>query len=644
MTIRAPLITRTSRVVGGAGFVATASLSLLAASPTPVPFAQLDWPNPRLPARAAAYDQGQVNLLETTLGNVAAAPQVGSAQGQVSARIVHPQPPDPPNTLLFGIPVLPPIFRAPLLTRIAQRINPAPTLPFALNLLATTLVPATNQPAASYDDGPTRIAQPGQPPHPTNWLVLQPIPVASIVFTQGVTRVLRQPPDQPPNLVLLQPAAAVPFAPVDWTVAAKTQPQKVDQPPNLLLPVPAISVPFAQYDWKNPVALKGQQARQPVNVALAAIAPFVQTDWRIPLAVRGQAPQLSPNLLLGSVAAPFAALDWPNPRTSSRTQAPLQQNLLETTLLPFIVAGRADAQPTIIRRIQPLDPANVLPLAAIPFTPTLFPQPLGRRNQPIDQPPNLVLGAIPFAQSDWRNPIARRGQAPDHAQSFVLWYTALPVPFAQHEWTTILSKFGQQHYQPLNLVLGGIPPSVIELPHYVLKAPSIPRIVRLNQRLPMLTGPLPYAEYFMRVGEKNTFGIDWADWLANRWAAGELVTAGFVIRPTTPNGFQYPCTVAGESGGVEPTWPTPVGAAITEGSVSWVCEDVDTTSLSNTVQSSVWVAPAGVIITSPTVIGQITGTLLDVTGAVAGTDYLVNNVVTMSDGEVAIGQLKLKVR
>lgn len=53
------------------------------------------------------------------------------------------------------------------------------------------------------------------------------------------------------------------------------------------------------------------------------------------------------------------------------------------------------------------------------------------------------------------------------------------------------------------------------------------------------------------------------------WTASTAYSLGDAVRPTTRNGFNYECTVAGTSDSVEPTWPTTAGLTVVDGTVTW---------------------------------------------------------------------------
>lgn len=55
------------------------------------------------------------------------------------------------------------------------------------------------------------------------------------------------------------------------------------------------------------------------------------------------------------------------------------------------------------------------------------------------------------------------------------------------------------------------------------------------------------------------------------WVSGTTLSASQTTRriPTVPNGFVYEVSVGGTTGGSEPTWPTTVGATVTDGTVTW---------------------------------------------------------------------------
>jgi hypothetical protein len=55
------------------------------------------------------------------------------------------------------------------------------------------------------------------------------------------------------------------------------------------------------------------------------------------------------------------------------------------------------------------------------------------------------------------------------------------------------------------------------------------------------------------------------------WTASTVMSLNDARRPTVANGKVYTVTTAGTTSGTQPTWPTTVGATITDGSVVWTC-------------------------------------------------------------------------
>lgn len=81
-----------------------------------------------------------------------------------------------------------------------------------------------------------------------------------------------------------------------------------------------------------------------------------------------------------------------------------------------------------------------------------------------------------------------------------------------------------------------------------------------------------------------------------------------LVVPAAPNGYFYQATVAGTSAGTAPTWPTTVGATVTDGAVTW--KNMGATAL--TEGDDYEIRPGGVLILE-------TADLAD--GAIIGVSY-----------------------
>lgn len=71
------------------------------------------------------------------------------------------------------------------------------------------------------------------------------------------------------------------------------------------------------------------------------------------------------------------------------------------------------------------------------------------------------------------------------------------------------------------------------------------------------------------------------DPIANVPAWASATTYGVAsVKPTTPNGYYYIVSVPGTSGASEPTWPTSSGSTVVDGSVTWVAQQVSSSTAS----------------------------------------------------------------
>jgi len=155
---------------------------------------------------------------------------------------------------------------------------------------------------------------------------------------------------------------------------------------------------------------------------------------------------------------------------------------------------------------------------------------------------------------------------------------------------------------------------------------------------------LPYFEFFMRPGDKLDYAFEWANWLASRWLPSYGFAINATIRPRKSTGYQYTVTTPGLSGNVEPTWPTTLGATVTDGSVVWTCEAVDTQSLATTISTALWSADSPLTIASSILTGTNSTAYVNVPSNASDGDYYVRNDITLANGLTKEGVLLIKVR
>jgi len=159
-----------------------------------------------------------------------------------------------------------------------------------------------------------------------------------------------------------------------------------------------------------------------------------------------------------------------------------------------------------------------------------------------------------------------------------------------------------------------------------------------------IAGGLPYGEFFASVGDVITFGIDWDGALAQYWHPGGIAPPGLVVRPTSPNGFEFATAAGGQFGSVEPEWPSVIGQSVTSGSVTLTAQAISTDSLAATVESVSPNPPAGIAVDAFDIIGQMVVLVIDATEAASGQNYTVLAPTKMTDGETRTGRIVLKVR
>lgn len=137
-------------------------------------------------------------------------------------------------------------------------------------------------------------------------------------------------------------------------------------------------------------------------------------------------------------------------------------------------------------------------------------------------------------------------------------------------------------------------------------------------------------EFTQDPADKLDYTVKFDDELALRWEPETSYSLSDRRRPTASTGFEYECTTAGQSGRKEPVWPKVVGQTITDGSVTWTCRALSSSSLRTTLASATWNADAAITVSGQTVSGAKAIAYLE--GGLAGTDYEIRVQGTMADG------------
>lgn len=141
--------------------------------------------------------------------------------------------------------------------------------------------------------------------------------------------------------------------------------------------------------------------------------------------------------------------------------------------------------------------------------------------------------------------------------------------------------------------------------------------------------------------EIRDYSFNWINEAFAFWISARQFDAGGRVRPSVANGFEYECTVPGqttqstEETDAEPTWPTTLGATVTDGSITWTCVAISTSGLHKSIANSTWTAESvDVTVEDSSFVarpGEQT-TSVKVSGGTDGEVYDVVNHVTFSDG------------
>ena len=139
------------------------------------------------------------------------------------------------------------------------------------------------------------------------------------------------------------------------------------------------------------------------------------------------------------------------------------------------------------------------------------------------------------------------------------------VTGAAHEqlWKIILSLSGQT-------TRGYDRSRVLQIQHTEEEDNGVSEVLLQNSDLAL--NDINFEQYQGVIHYGYHTGVSRSAWVANTAYVTYVkgVSAAGIVIPTTANGYQYKCVVAGTSHATtEPTWPTDLGVRVTDGTVTW---------------------------------------------------------------------------
>lgn len=128
--------------------------------------------------------------------------------------------------------------------------------------------------------------------------------------------------------------------------------------------------------------------------------------------------------------------------------------------------------------------------------------------------------------------------------------------------------------------------------------------------------------------------------LSRTWQPGKEYGLTEYVRPNIANGYEYEATAAGQSGTIEPKWPTTVGNAVADGSVTWTARAFGPNGR-DTISSVNIDAPAGITVSAPNTVG--TEVSFTISGGTKDETYEISVEVTTGSGEVIEEKIRVTI-